>query len=47
MKIALDTKVLACAEGTNGAAMRDKALELMERFLSEDLLDGLRGGASP
>ena len=32
MKIALDTDVLACAEGTNGAAMRDKALELMERL---------------
>src|SRR5437879_2596976 len=32
MKIALDTDVLACAEGTNGAAMRDKTLELMERL---------------
>ena len=32
MKIALDTKVLAYAEGTNGAAMRDKTLELMERL---------------
>jgi predicted nucleic acid-binding protein len=32
MKIALDTNVLAYAEGTNGAAMRDQALELMERL---------------
>jgi predicted nucleic acid-binding protein len=32
MKIALDTNVLAYAEGTNGAAMRDNALELIERL---------------
>ncbi len=32
MRIALDTNVLACAEGTNGAAMRDKALELLRRL---------------
>jgi predicted nucleic acid-binding protein len=32
MKIALDTNVLAYAEGTNGAAMRDKALELIQRL---------------
>jgi predicted nucleic acid-binding protein len=32
MKIALDTNVLAYAEGTNGAAMRDRALELIERL---------------
>ena len=32
MKIALDTNVLAYAEGTNGAATRDKALELIERL---------------
>ena len=32
MKIALDTNVLAYAEGTNGAAMRDKALSLIERL---------------
>jgi predicted nucleic acid-binding protein len=32
MKIALDTNVLAYAEGTNGAEVRDKALELIERL---------------
>lgn len=32
MKVALDIKVLAYAEGTNGAAMRDKALELIQRL---------------
>ena len=32
MKIALDTNVLAYAEGTNGAAKRDKALELIQRL---------------
>ena len=32
MKVALDTNVLAYAEGTNGAAMRDKALELLQRL---------------
>lgn len=32
MKIALDTNVLAYAEGTNGVAMRDRALELIERL---------------
>ena len=32
MKVALDTNVLAYAEGTNGAAMRDKALELIQRL---------------
>src|SRR5579872_2610097 len=32
MRIALDTNVLACAEGANGAAMRDKALELIQRL---------------
>jgi predicted nucleic acid-binding protein len=32
MKIALDTNVLAYAEGTNGTVMRDKALELIQRF---------------
>lgn len=30
MKVALDTNVLAYAEGTNGTAMRDKALALVE-----------------
>jgi predicted nucleic acid-binding protein len=32
MKVALDTNVLACAEGTNGTAMRDKALALIQRL---------------
>jgi len=32
MKIALDTNVLAYAEGTNGAAMREKAMELIQRL---------------
>ena len=32
MKVALDTNVLAYAEGTNGEAMRDKALELIQRL---------------
>jgi predicted nucleic acid-binding protein len=30
MKVALDTNVLAYAEGTNGTAMRDKALVLIQ-----------------
>ena len=32
MRIALDTNVLAYAEGANGATMRDKALKLMRRL---------------
>jgi predicted nucleic acid-binding protein len=32
MKVALDTNVMAYAEATNGAAMRDKALELIQRL---------------
>ncbi len=32
MKIALDTNVLAYAEGTNGAPMRDRTLELLHRM---------------
>ena len=32
MRIALDTNVLVCAEGVNGAAMRNKALELLQRL---------------
>ncbi len=32
MKVAVDTNVLAYAEGANGAAMRDKALDLIERL---------------
>jgi predicted nucleic acid-binding protein len=32
MRIALDTNVLVCAEGANGAIMRDKALKLIRRL---------------
>jgi predicted nucleic acid-binding protein len=32
MKIALDTNVLAYAEGTNGATMREKALSVVRRL---------------
>jgi predicted nucleic acid-binding protein len=32
MRIALDTNVLAYAEGTNGALMRDRALKLIQRL---------------
>jgi predicted nucleic acid-binding protein len=32
MRVALDTNVLAYAEGTNGAAMRDKTLEMIQRL---------------
>ena len=32
MRIALDTNVLAYAEGANGAMMRDKALKLIQRL---------------
>lgn len=32
MKVALDTNVLAYAEGTNGIEMRDKALNLVQRL---------------
>ncbi len=32
MRVALDTNVLAYAEGANGAVMRDKALKLIQRL---------------
>jgi predicted nucleic acid-binding protein len=32
MKVALDTNVLANAEGANGAAKRDRALEVIQRL---------------
>src|SRR5208337_4449374 len=32
MKVALDTNILAYAEGTDGAAMREKTLELIQRL---------------
>lgn len=38
MKVALDTNVLAYAEGTNGAAMRNKALKLIQQLPSEAIV---------
>lgn len=38
MKIALDTNVLAYAEGTNGHVMRDQALALIQRLPQEDIV---------
>jgi predicted nucleic acid-binding protein len=32
MRIGLDTNVLAYAEGVNGAGMRDKTLDLIQRL---------------
>lgn len=32
MRVALDTNILAYAEGANGAAMKDAALELLEKL---------------
>ena len=38
MRVALDTNVLAYAEGTNGAPMRDKALTLVRRLPPDSVL---------
>lgn len=38
MKVALDTSVLAYAEGVNGSAMRDKALGLIQRLPPETIV---------
>lgn len=38
MKVALDTNVLAYAENTNGLAMRDKALDLVNRLPSDSVI---------
>jgi predicted nucleic acid-binding protein len=38
MKIALDTNVLAYAEGTNGAKMRERALALVQRLPTESVV---------
>ena len=38
MKIALDTNLLAYAEGTNGAAMRDSALDLIGRLPQDSVV---------
>jgi len=32
VRVALDTSILACAEGVNGAAMKEAALELVQRL---------------
>jgi len=38
MKIALDTNILASAEGTNGTVMRDKSLDLIQRLPPDAIL---------
>ena len=38
MKVALDTNILAYAEGTNGAVMRDRALDLIQRLPPESVV---------
>jgi predicted nucleic acid-binding protein len=38
VKVALDTNVLAYAEGTNGAAMRATAIDLVERLPQESVV---------
>jgi predicted nucleic acid-binding protein len=38
VKVALDTNILACAEGANGAALRAKSLELIERLPAGDVV---------
>lgn len=38
MRIALDTNILAYAEGANGAAMRDRTLDLIERLPQESIV---------
>ena len=38
MKIALDTNILAYAEGANRSAMRDKALDLIQRLPSDAIV---------
>ena|SRR5688572_17932138 len=38
MNVALDTNVLACAEGTNGEAMKVRALEIVERLTPESTM---------
>lgn len=38
MRIALDTNLLAYAEGVNGTAMRDKALALIDRLPQEAIV---------
>jgi predicted nucleic acid-binding protein len=38
MKIALDTNILASAEGTNGSGPRNQALQLIERLPQSDVI---------
>jgi predicted nucleic acid-binding protein len=38
MKVALDTNILAYAEGANGSAMRDKALDVIQRLPPDSIV---------
>ena len=38
MRVALDTNVLAYAEGTNGAARRDAAVDVIDRLRGQEVL---------
>lgn len=38
MKIALDTNILAYAEGTNGSPLRDQALDLIQRLPQAEIV---------
>jgi predicted nucleic acid-binding protein len=38
VKVALDTNILAYAEGTNGAEMREKALDLIQRLPADSVV---------
>lgn len=38
MRIALDTNLLAYAEGVNGKAMRDRTLQIVDRMSAEDIV---------
>lgn len=38
MRIALDTNILAYAEGTNGSALRERTLQLLQRLPQGDII---------
>ena len=38
MKVAPDTNILASAEGTNGASMKEAALDLIQRLPAESIV---------
>ena len=38
MKFALDTNILAYAEGTNGPAMRERALDVLQRLPPDSIV---------